>query len=385
MMKPSANNSTAPRYDLGLNPPYQINFRAKRAGKRITATKRRITFQFGFSSASAIASGRVEKECRGEEHEIVLVWSHISGKRQLYLDGREVHSSRAARGNTRFEYSWNAFGCHAVKVVANASPPNGYGASAGQERQFDMELDGMSFFKFSQIYELGRSGSASERAGLAPGMAYSYRGLAYRDSRDDDEDEEEPPMSEVSTAVDLFDAPSPSSQFSSLPSLVGSSSNSSSCGDEFLPVEYNQHPTPKTYDSVSNEILCAYNAKAPDAPPSAPSSSRALVPLSEEGVDQISKSMRSLVNLDDITTSTVQPIAPDSPSLNTLKRGGANWNLVGRAPTLSEMRDATVPERARSSGGSFYQPQPQAHAAERRASAPAHYYGATNMGHGPAY
>eukprot|EP00573_Skeletonema_grethae_P004543 CAMPEP_0201698408 /NCGR_PEP_ID=MMETSP0578-20130828/19014_1 /ASSEMBLY_ACC=CAM_ASM_000663 /TAXON_ID=267565 /ORGANISM="Skeletonema grethea, Strain CCMP 1804" /LENGTH=51 /DNA_ID=CAMNT_0048184939 /DNA_START=20 /DNA_END=171 /DNA_ORIENTATION=- len=45
------------RYDLRRNPPYQINYRSKRAGKHITASKRRITFQFGFSSAAAIASG----------------------------------------------------------------------------------------------------------------------------------------------------------------------------------------------------------------------------------------------------------------------------------------------------------------------------------------
>ncbi len=57
-----------------------------------------------------------------------------------------------------------------------------------------MELDGMSIFKFRQIYELGRGGGASKMAGLAPGVAYSYRGLAYHDFCDDDDDEEEPPM-----------------------------------------------------------------------------------------------------------------------------------------------------------------------------------------------
>lgn len=99
-MKPSksmSSNDQTPRYDLGLNPPYQINFRAKRAGKHITATKRRITFQFGFSSAESVAAGRTEADCRGEEHEVVLIWSHMTGKRQLYMDGREFHMSKAAR------------------------------------------------------------------------------------------------------------------------------------------------------------------------------------------------------------------------------------------------------------------------------------------------
>src|SRR5210317_704205 len=100
-MKPSKSKSStsvsqAPRYDLSLNPPYQINYRAKRAGKHISASKRRITFQFGFSSASAIRSGKTEVDCRGEEHEVVLIWSHITGKRQLFMDGKEVHMSKAA-------------------------------------------------------------------------------------------------------------------------------------------------------------------------------------------------------------------------------------------------------------------------------------------------
>ena len=80
--------SLTPRYDLQRNPPYQINYRSKRAGKHITATKRRVTFQFGFSSAEAIASGEIEAACRGEEHEVVLIWSHVSGKRELFMDGK---------------------------------------------------------------------------------------------------------------------------------------------------------------------------------------------------------------------------------------------------------------------------------------------------------
>ena len=75
-MKPTTPNNR-PRYDLGLNPPYQINYRAKRAGKHITATKRRITFQFGFSNADAIHSGASEADCRGEEHEVEPVLGHL--------------------------------------------------------------------------------------------------------------------------------------------------------------------------------------------------------------------------------------------------------------------------------------------------------------------
>ena len=208
------------------------------------------------------------------------------------------------------------------------------------------------------------------------------------------------------TAVDLFDAQpspmiSPMPSYSSVPSLIGSITSSTSTAssyDEFLPVECN---TRKSFESVFNEILCAYsNSPLPAAANnSAPSSSRALVPVSEEGMDQITKSMRNIVNLDDITTQPIQPIAPNSPSLNTMKQGGANWGLVGRAPTLSEMSDSfaqspTVPTREPMKthpAQSFYQAQPQALVAYQGAGAPSygHYgapnHGAPNMGYAPSY
>lgn len=411
-MKPSTPtaSSAMPRYDLGLNPPYQINYRAKRAGKHISASKRRITFQFGFSSAAAINAGRTEVECRGEEHEVVLVWSHLTGKRQLFMDGREIHMSKAARGNTKFEYSWSIPGGHIVKILANGTP-----SQQSYYKQFDLELDGMSFFEFANIYELGKAGVKSRGA---PEVSYSYRGAAY-DARDDNEeleDEAQPPMPEVKVggSVDLFDIQpsstlSPmtqySNQFSSVPSLVGSTTSSTSTAsyDEFTPVE-----NIKTYDALSSQILGAYsdsNVTAPtpqdfqDFTP-APSSSRALVPLSED-VDVITKSMRNLVNLDDINTGPLQPIkAPNSP-ISKQKQQEISWALVGRTPTLSEMRD-----NAAQSPGSprevmkqapqpvqqqYYQGQPQQMVAYQSATgAPQHYgyYGAPampSMGYTPAY
>lgn len=363
----SFSNAHAPRYDLGLNPPYQINYRAKRAGKHITATKRRITFQFGFSSADAIREGRSEADCRGEEHEVVLVWSHITGKRQLFMDGREFHASRAARGNTRFEHSWSIPGNHVLKIVANGAPPI-TAEGARQFKQFDLQLDGMSYFEFVKIYELGTKdfGVASPREEevcgrvALPAPTHSYRGAAY-DARDDDAEAEEedvrrPLPQALAPAIDLFDSrPTPihvdlfDSHISSIPSLVGCTSNSDSLQspyyDEFAP-----SASRSSFDSISNEILGAYE-HAPSHPApvhAAPSSSRALVPVSEEGVDAATRSFKDLVNLDDITTT---------PSLQQASLRGrkavssapASWNQVGRAPTLAEMRDSqsspTMPAR----------------------------------------
>ncbi|KAL7547661.1 hypothetical protein ACHAWF_014782 [Thalassiosira exigua] len=362
----SSSSSSGPRYDLAINPPYRINYRAKRAGKRVSATKRRITFQFGFSDARAIAAGRTEVDCRGEEHEVVLVWSHVSGKRELFMDGRQVHLSKAGRGNAHFEYSWTIRGGHILKIVAHGA----HAATGSYDRQFDLELDGMSYFAFAKIYQLGRGRSSPKRE--APGArAYSYHGLAY-EARDDAEYDEEdaplnsydstenhPPVSAVqvdnSGTVDLFDAsPSPMTYKSSstvssvhaLPALATSShsgltytaSMSSSSVDEFAPVE--APAVPKTFDAISSQILTAYGGASPaPAPVDAPSSSRALVPVTEEQMDPVAKSLRNLVNLDDITTGPLRPLqAPKE--MDNRRKSEINWALKGRAPTLAEMRDA---------------------------------------------
>ena len=385
MSRTPSSSSSGPRYTLGLNPPYQINYRSKRAGKHISASKRRITFQFGFSSASAIKSGRTEVECRGEEHEVVLVWSHMTGKRHVYMNGREVHMSKAARGNTRFEYSWG-IGSHVLKIIANGTPQQ-------HQRQFDLELDGMSFFDFAKIYELGgRSNSgASEGRIASPAMGYSYRGLAY-DERDDDlVDDVQPPMSEVKvTSLDLFDTQpsivSPLANFSSVPSLVDSYSNSHSSFDEFAPVEMSQQ---RSYDSISNEILSVYSITAAPAAKDTPSTCTALVPVSEEGIDGITKSMKSLINLDDITTGPVKPLAAPTGNMNKQK-SFPSWALVGREPTLSELRAqsptmSTNVVKQQPAQQMYHQAQPQQQAMYQQ-GAPAYGYNfPSNAGYARAY
>ena len=439
----STTANSTPRYNLSINPPYQINYRAKRAGKHISATKRRITFQFGFSSLSAIRAGKTEVNCRGEEHEIVLIWSHITGKRELFMDGKSIHLSKVARGNTKFEYSFNLKGGnHVLKIIAHGTPPMG----ENSYKQFDLELDGMSYFTFAKIYELGnnigrksssgRSGSraltvATHSAAPLP-QSYDYRGMAY-DVRDDAEYEEEvetAPMSTVTT-VDLFDTTqtitaqpqaiiSPVTQYSEAasqsfnnnsyntqPSLTASSYSSSEY-DEFAPVAVATNQ--KSFDSVSNEILSAYAVNNTSVPPppcdvSNQSSSRALVPVNEENMDAITKSMKSLVNLDDITTQPFQPLSANNMKQQQSKtNSGSNWGShVGRAPTLSEMREPSVSPtmstrqhveimkappapplynqgQPQQMAGYGYQQQPQQQMMQQQ------YYGApNNMGYAPAY
>ena len=228
------------RYDLQRNPPYQINYRSKRAGKHITASKRRITFQFGFSSADAIASGQTETSCRGEEHEVILIWSHVSGKRELFMDGTPIHVSKGPRGNTKFQFTWS-IGPHVLKIVANFKDQ-----SKNFERQFDLFLDGITFFRFFKIFQLGRTGKNFDNSSNYPRVVpknYSYRSETYAEDKENNISQKNIPYEVNVKPIDLFDQPSVATL-----SLVSSGSTLSE--DEFCP---------NSYDSVSNNILSAYN------------------------------------------------------------------------------------------------------------------------------
>lgn len=435
-----------PRFDLSRNPPYQINFRAKRAGKTISASKRRITFQFGFSSASAISSRKNGVDCRGEEHEVVLIWSHMTGKRQLYMDGREVHMSKAGMGNTQFVHSWVIPGNHMVKIIAHGTPP--LGGENTNFRQFDLEVDGMSYFSFKKIYELGE-GTVGGRRGVAPpasrmakppeAMMYSYVGEAVDEDEDEYEYEEDPLTMRSAPAriapVDLFDSqpstpvatpashsqfsamhsnfkpptlvqvPTPSmSQYNSVPSLLAVSSTSlsqMSSYDEFAPVAIPQAPQ-KSFDFISNQILGAYenNSSYSSVPydPSHPISSQVDLPAKPESSDAMSKSMKNLVNLDDITATQSSTYVNKMSSPRTMNQQGSNWGFTARAPTLSEINSAVSPpvmntHHTAAMQQGYQQGQSQHHAGQPQAMMTNYGYQnnnqqqqyAPNMGYAPAY
>ena len=376
-------NAHAPKYDLAVNPPYMINYRAKRCGKTITASKRRVTFQFGFSSADAIRDGKIEADARGEEHEIVLIWSHITGKRELFMDGRQIHTSKAARGNTKFEHSWSISGNHVLKLTAHGAAPLSASCTAEgarQFRQFDLELDGMSYFDMAKIYELGTKSlvpnprkvdgdrfSKSLPALTMMPINYSYRGAAYnvRDEDDDDEEEKEqrqPPQDclKVNTMIDLFDqmvvsqptvTPTSMSMISpmssSIPSLYGMPTNSFSSTsngyyDEFAPVA--APPQGKMFDTTN--ILSAYSQEAPSYQPAEPIVSTALVCTSEQQMAPSVLGLRNLVNLDDLNYTPSMQQASARSMMST-----APSQPMGRAPTLSEIHrhqhdsSPTIPAR----------------------------------------
>ena len=95
---------------------------------------------------------------------MTIVWSITSGKRLILADGQEVHYSMA-RG-TKLEFSWTMRGNHVLKVVAHAAPQ--VSATPGW-RQYDLFIDGQSFFGMPKVYELGIKGPVASEA-RAPGV-----------------------------------------------------------------------------------------------------------------------------------------------------------------------------------------------------------------------
>jgi len=139
----------------GVNRPlYAIDFTAVACGKRIANTKRRVRWRFGFANPDALAAGETGTACRGEEHDVTMVWSVTSGKRLLLADGQEVHYSNSR--SAVIDFSWTMRGNHVLKVVAHATAP--MSAEPGF-RQYDFFVDGRSFFSFPKVYRLGLTGS----------------------------------------------------------------------------------------------------------------------------------------------------------------------------------------------------------------------------------
>mmetsp|Transcript_2747 Transcript_2747/g.7365 ORF Transcript_2747/g.7365 Transcript_2747/m.7365 type:complete len:575 (+) Transcript_2747:1789-3513(+) len=143
--------------------PYQIDFNAVAAGKRVSSSKRKIRWRFGFANQQALANGLNGTDCRGEEHDVTLVWSITSGKRQLMMDGQEIHYSTNRAGV--LEHSWQTKGNHVIKVCCHATPPmsveHGF-------RQYELAIDGQSFFSMPRVFQLGIKGALPTEPPLGP-------------------------------------------------------------------------------------------------------------------------------------------------------------------------------------------------------------------------
>lgn len=128
--------------------------------------------RFGFSNQAALDAGESGTACRGEEHDVTVVWSVTSGKRLILADGQEVHYSTTRSGV--FEFSWTMRGNHVLKVVAHAAPQM---TGNPNFRQYDLSVDGQSFFVMPKVYELGIRGPISAHAPVPGVNSSSSRSL----------------------------------------------------------------------------------------------------------------------------------------------------------------------------------------------------------------
>ncbi|KAL7563212.1 hypothetical protein ACA910_014486 [Epithemia clementina (nom. ined.)] len=153
---------------------YQIDFTAVASGKRIASSKRRVRWRFGLANPEALAAGETGTACRGEEHDVTLVWSVTSGKRLILADGQEVHYSNSR--NPIFDFSWTMRGNHVLKIVAHASPPI---TPTPGWRQYDFFVDGQSFFIFPKVYRLGLAPNDPRAAQVPRNTKLAERGERY--------------------------------------------------------------------------------------------------------------------------------------------------------------------------------------------------------------
>jgi hypothetical protein len=103
-----------------------------------------------------MADGLTGTDCRGEEHDVTIVWSITSGKRQISMDGKEIHY--ATNRASLLDFSWQSKGNHVIKLMCHAAPP--MTAQPGF-RQYDLSIDGQSFFTMPKVFQLGVRGAVA--------------------------------------------------------------------------------------------------------------------------------------------------------------------------------------------------------------------------------
>lgn len=142
---------------------YQIDCQTTKKGKLIAGTKRRICWKFGFSNPAAMQRGLTGTDCRGEEHQVVFVWSWTSGKKFVLADGHEVHWSKHNPLAETFEGPWQCSwqsqmggAKRKFEVVAySRKSKSNTSVADGSFRNFDLIIDGVPFSKMPQMFELG--------------------------------------------------------------------------------------------------------------------------------------------------------------------------------------------------------------------------------------
>lgn len=234
-------------------PLYQVDFGVQATGKTIGGSKRKIRFRFGYANPEALAQGGVGVECRGEEHEVLCIWSVSSGKKLVLLDGKEVYQSVPKGGGgflSSMECNFSFAKHHIMKLVAHSVPP-GY-ANGIEQRQYDLFLDGLSYFEFSKLYELGREKKVIGRREIralvtSPPVGDQYSNYAVHPSPHSVEAFREDYVTQAPSFAKPPVAPTPSR------------TNVTTT----LPTESNKAPEPELIDFLSESIPATVQVPAP--------------------------------------------------------------------------------------------------------------------------
>lgn len=182
--------------------PYQVDFTVEAKGRHLDSTKRKLIWKFGFADPPAVFpqlhdaneniigdnsntnnntdgsivpySENTKKgvECRGREHEIMLTWSLITSKVHIYVDSREIYRHEPIKDDIKLNPWSSQFhrgfdlpnpefnGKHRIDIRCYARTPMGaknmvVDANGGRFRQYDLTVDGLSYFSFPAMFELG--------------------------------------------------------------------------------------------------------------------------------------------------------------------------------------------------------------------------------------
>jgi hypothetical protein len=114
--------------------------------------------RFGFPNQEALDSGKSGIDCRGEEHDVSFVWSITSGKRMIMSNGYQIHVS--LNKSKLFEHSWFDKNGTSLRLVANSTQPL---SNVSGVRQYDLFINGKTFFQLPKVYEIGLQGSAQDQ------------------------------------------------------------------------------------------------------------------------------------------------------------------------------------------------------------------------------
>jgi hypothetical protein len=140
--------------------------------------------RFGFPNRAALDDGQTGTDCRGEEHDVTIVWSVTSGKRQITMDGKEINMS-VSRSSV-LDFSWTTRGNHVLKILAYVSPPL---SPVPGFRQYDLFIDGQSFFTMPKVFELGIKGTGRSPGGYGSPMSIGGGGGGYSSPRNQEEED----------------------------------------------------------------------------------------------------------------------------------------------------------------------------------------------------